>query len=172
MGRKNMNEERSTALAGMEEEDDTLEGKYLTFPLGSEEYGLEIRYVTEIVGIQRITEVPDMPSFIRGVINLRGKVIPVMDVRARFNLVPKDFDDHTCIIVVNVNNTTVGLLVDTVSEVMSIPLNQIDPPPMVKKGESSRYLQGLGKVGDNVKILLDIRKLLFDEEIEQIAAIG
>ena len=95
-----------------------------------------------------------------------------MDVRARFGLEPKSFDDHTCIIVVNVNGTSVGLVVDTVSEVMSIPVNQIDPPPAVKKGESSRYLQGLGKVGDSVKILLDIRKLLYDEEIEQIASMS
>jgi purine-binding chemotaxis protein CheW len=167
-----MSEERNLAQAGLDEEDDTLEGKYLTFPLGNEEYGLEIRHVTEIVGIQRITEVPDMPQFIRGVINLRGKVIPVMDVRARFSLEPKPFDDHTCIIVVNVNGTTVGLVVDTVSEVMNIPAKQIDPPPSVKKGESSRYLQGLGKVGESVKILLDIQKLLFDEEIERIANIG
>lgn len=167
-----MSEERNSMSVGMDEEDDTLEGKYLTFPLGKEEYGLEIRNVTEIVGIQRITEVPDMPPFIRGVINLRGKVIPVMDVRARFNLEPREFDDHTCIIVVNLNGTAVGLVVDTVSEVMNIPLQQIDPPPSVKKGETSRYLQGLGKVGDSVKILLDIRKLLYDEELEQIASIG
>lgn len=167
-----MSEEKNPMQAGMEDEDDTLEGKYLTFPLGNEEYGLEIRNVTEIVVIQRITEVPDMPPFIRGVINLRGKVIPVMDVRARFNLEPKAFDDHTCIIVVNVNGTAVGLVVDTVSEVMTIPVKQIDPPPSVKKGESSRYLQGLGKVGDSVKILLDIRKLLYDEELEQISNIG
>lgn len=167
-----MSGERNNESALLEEDDDTLEGKYLTFPLGNEEYGLEIRHVTEIVGIQRITEVPDMPPFIRGVINLRGKVIPVMDVRERFNLEPKPFDDHTCIIVVNVNGTAVGLLVDTVSEVMSIPSRQIDPPPSVKKGESSRYLQGLGKVGDNVMILLDIQKLLFDEEIEQIRTLA
>ena len=163
-----MNEEISSMQSGMEEEDDTLEGKYLTFPMGKEEYGLEIRHVTEIVGIQRITEVPDMPHFIRGVINLRGKVIPVLDVRSRFNLEPREFDDHTCIIVVNLNGTAVGLLVDTVSEVMNIPLKQIDPPPSVKKGETSRYLQGLGKVGDSVKILLDIRKLLYDQELEQV----
>lgn len=167
-----MNENREQAGIEQELEDDTLEGKYLTFPLGKEEYGLEIRNVTEIVGIQRITEVPDMPPFIRGVINLRGKVIPVMDVRLRFNLEPKPYDDHTCIIVVNVNGTAVGLVVDTVSEVLSIAGNLIDPPPSVKKGESSRYIQGLGKVGDGVKILLDIRQLLFDDELEQITAIS
>ncbi len=152
----------------LEAEEDTLVGKYLTFPLGAEEFGLEIRHVTEIVGIQRITEVPDMPPFVKGVINLRGKVIPVMDVRIRFSLEPKSYDDHTCIVVVNLKGTAVGLIVDTVSEVLAISDDQIDPPPAVKKGESSRFIKGLGKVGDQVKILLDIQKLLYDEEIQQI----
>jgi purine-binding chemotaxis protein CheW len=160
-----MNEEREMDL---EAEEDTLVGKYLTFPLGAEEYGLEIRHVTEIVGIQRITEVPDMPPFVRGVINLRGKVIPVMDVRIRFGLAPKSYDDHTCIVVVNLNGVSVGLIVDTVSEVLSISENQIDPPPSVRKGESSRYIKGLGKIGESVKILLDIQQLLYDEELKQL----
>lgn len=150
-------------------EDDTLEGKYLTFPLGNEEFGLEIRHVTEIVGIQRITEVPDMPPFVRGVINLRGKVIPVIDVRARFHLETRGYDDHTCIVVVNLNGTAVGLIVDTVSEVVPISGEQIDPPPALRKGESSRFIQGLGKVGDGVKILLDIQRLLYDDEVRQLA---
>lgn len=156
----------------LEDVEDTLEGKFLTFPLGMEEYGLEIRHVTEIVGIQRITEVPDMPPFVRGVINLRGKVIPVMDVRVRFNLELKPYDDHTCIIVVNLNGTSVGLIVDTVSEVISIPGEKIDPPPSVRKGESSRFIRGLGKVGEEVKILLDVQKLLYDGEIQQLAGVA
>jgi purine-binding chemotaxis protein CheW len=109
-----------------------------------------------------------MPPFVRGVINLRGKVIPVMDVRIRFGLEPKSYDDHTCIVVVNLNGISVGLIVDTVSEVLSISENQIDPPPSVRKGESSRYIKGLGKIGDSVKILLDIQQLLYDEEIRQL----
>ena len=148
---------------GMEEDEDTLLGKFLTFPLGKEEYGLEIRHVTEIVGIQKITEVPDMPQYVKGVINLRGKVIPVMDVRTRFTLAEKPYDDHTCIVVVNINDSSVGLIVDTVSEVISIPDGNIDPPPSVTKGDSSRFIKGLGKVGDTVVILLDIGQLLFEE---------
>jgi len=152
----------------LDAEEDTMEGKYLTFPLGDEEYGLEIRHVTEIVGILRITVVPDMPSFVRGVINLRGKVIPVMDVRIRFGLGQKSYDDHTCIVVVNLSGVAVGLIFDTVSEVLSISDDQIDPPPAVRKGESSRFIKGLGKIGESVKILLDVQKLLYDEEIRRL----
>ena len=158
-----------TRLEELQEEEDTLEGKFLTFPLGKEEYGLEIRHVTEIVGVQKITEVPDMPAFIRGVINLRGKVIPVMDVRARFGMPAKEYDDHTCIIVVNINDASVGIVVDTVSEVISIPSEDVDPPPSLRKGEESRFVKGLGKVGKEVKILLEIQQLLYSADSEQLS---
>ncbi len=154
---------------GSEEDEDTLVGKFLTFPLGKEEYGLEIRHVTEIVGIQKITEVPDMPPYVKGVINLRGKVIPVMDVRVRFSFEEKSYDDQTCIIVVNIGDSPVGLIVDTVSEVISISDNNIDPAPSVKKGDSSRFIKGLGKVGEIVIILLDIGQLLYDDHMEQLS---
>jgi len=145
-----------------EEDEDTQEDKYLTFILSQEEYGIEIRHVTEIIGIQNITEVPDMPHYIRGVINLRGKVIPVMDVRLRFGLEERAYDDRTCIIVINIDEQSVGLIVDRVSEVLDIPKGDVEPPPKVKKGESSRFIKGMGKVGDQVKILLNEYQLLFD----------
>ncbi|MBF0644847.1 chemotaxis protein CheW [Desulfuromonas acetoxidans] len=148
--------------------EDTQEGKYLTFHMGDEDYGIEIRYVTEIIGIQRITEVPDMPGFIKGVINLRGKVIPVMDVRARFNLPPREYDERTCIVVVQLNTTSVGLVVDKVNEVADIPPENIEPPPRSTAGGSSEYIQGMGKMGERVKILLNVGKLLYDNELEQI----
>lgn len=147
--------------------EDTQEGKYLTFHMGDEDYGIEIRYVTEIIGIQRITEVPDMPMFIKGVINLRGKVIPVMDVRARFNLPPREYDERTCIVVVQLNETSVGLVVDKVNEVADIPAENIEPPPRSHSG-SAEYIQGMGKIGESVKILLNVGKLLYDSEVEQI----
>lgn len=150
------------------EMEDTQEGKFLTFILGNEEYGIEIRHVTEIIGIQSITDLPDTPSFVKGVINLRGKVIPLIDVRLRFNFDEKEYDDRTCIIVVNIENMSVGLIVDTVSEVMEIPEGDIEPPPKVNNKAGSRYIKGLGKVGEEVKILLDTHKLLFGDEIEQI----
>jgi len=151
-----------------EENEDTQKDQYLTFRMGDEDYGIEIRHVIEIVGIQKITEVPDMPDFVKGVINLRGQVIPVIDVRTRFQMPPRDYDDRTCVIVVNINETNVGLIVDTVSEVREIPEQHVAPPPKVRRGPGSRYILGLGKVGDDVKILLDVNKLLFDEELGQL----
>jgi purine-binding chemotaxis protein CheW len=166
------NQKLDSDLLMEEKQEDTQEGKFLTFSMGDEEYGIEIRHVTEIIGIQSITDLPDMPDFVKGVINLRGKVIPVIDVRLRFSMSERPYDERTCIIVVNINGLAVGLIVDSVSEVLDIPAGDIEPPPKVKKGESSRYIQGLGKVSDNVKILLDIRQMLFDEEIEQIKEVA
>ncbi len=162
-------ENKSSYSDGETGGEDTQEGKYLTFHMGGEDYGIEIRYVTEIIGIQRITEVPDMPSFIKGVINLRGKVIPVMDVRARFGLPPRDYDERTCIVVVQINTTFVGLVVDNVNEVANIPPENIEPPPRSNSSASSEYIQGMGKMGDKVKILLNVGKLLYDSGVEQIA---
>lgn len=144
------------------EDEDTQQDRYLTFHLGDEDYGIGIEHVIEIVGIQKITEVPDMPGFVRGVINLRGQVIPVMDVRLRFGMEPRPYDDRTCVIVIKVGDTSVGLIVDTVSEVRNIPESQVSPAPSVNTGSGNRYILGLGKVGDEVKILLDVEKLLFD----------
>jgi len=154
------------------EEEDTQKGKFLTFHLAREDYGIEIRHVTEIIGIQKITEVPDMPDFVRGVINLRGKVIPIMDVRTRFRLPEREYDDRTCIIVVNIEEKSVGLVVDKVNEVAAIPEEQIEPPPNIQRGSASRYIQGMGKIEDEVKILLDINRLLYDEELEQLGSLG
>lgn len=151
-----------------EENEDTQKDKFLTFHIAKEDYGIEIRHVTEIIGIQRITQIPSMPVFIKGVINLRGKVIPVMDIRSRFGLEEREYDDRTCIIVVNINNTSVGLVVDTVNEVADIPENDIEPAPNIQKDRNSDFIHGLGKVGNDVKILLNVNELLFDEELESI----
>lgn len=148
--------------------EDTQKNKYLTFHLAGEDYGIEICYVIEIIGIQSITEVPDMPSFIRGVINLRGKVIPVMDVRARFKLPARDYDDRTCIIVINVDSTEVGLVVDEVSEVADIPENNVEPAPRTSKNSDNSYIQGMGKMNKRVIILLDVHKLLFSGAMQRL----
>jgi purine-binding chemotaxis protein CheW len=155
------------SLNGLDNED-TQKDKYLTFPLAGENYGIEICYVIEIIGIQSITEVPDMPTFIRGVINLRGKVIPVMDVRARFRLPARDYDDRTCIIVINVDSTEVGLVVDEVSEVADIPENHVEPAPRTSKNSDNSYIQGMGKMNNRVIILLDVHKLLFSGEMQRL----
>ncbi len=151
-------------------DEDTQKDKYLSFRLGDEEYGIEIRHIIEIIVMQEITKVPDMPEFIIGVINLRGNVISVMDIRKRFNLNARDYDERTCIIVVQINNISIGLIVDTVNEVVDIPESQIDPPPRTHSGIGSSYIQGMGKIGERVKILLDIEKILYEEELEQIQA--
>lgn len=152
-------------------DEDTQKDKYLSFRLGAEEYAIEIQHIIEIIVMQEITKVPDMPDFIIGVINLRGNVISVMDIRRRFNLETRDYDDRTCIIVVSINNISIGLIVDTVNEVVDIPESQIDPPPKTHSGIRSNYIQGMGKIGDKVKILLDIEKILYEEELEQIQQI-
>jgi purine-binding chemotaxis protein CheW len=162
-------ENQGTDALQLEEEDDSQEGKYLTFAIGPEEYGIEIKHVTGIEGIQKITDLPDMPLFIKGVINLRGRVIPVMDIRLRFGMEERDYDDRTCIIVVHLKGSTVALIVDSVSEVIDIGDENIEPPPQIQQRAGSRFLKGLGKIDDSVKILLDVQNILLDEEIEQIA---
>ncbi len=152
------------------EEEETEQSKYLTFVLGTEFYGLDIQYVREIIGVQRITVLPDVPPWIKGVINLRGKVIPIMDVRARFHIEERAYDDRTCIIVINVNDWWVGLVVDTVSEVVDISNEQIEPPPHAVGGTSEHFIEGLGKVGDNVRLLLDAGRLLGHSELESVNA--
>ncbi len=155
----------------LEMEEDTQKGKFLTFSLGKEDYGVEIKYVTEIIGIQSITEVPDLPAYINGIINLRGKIIPVMDVRLRFGKTVREYDDRTCIIVIDINDISIGLIVDRVSEVINIPESEIVPPPQLDKSSKHRYIKGIGKVGNDVKLLLDCEKILNDDEIEAISEI-
>lgn len=150
-----------------EMEEDTLKGKFLTFFVGKEEYAIEIKYVTEIIGgIQTITEVPEVPEYIRGIINLRGKIIPVMDVNMRFRKEPKPYGDRTCITVIDIDELSVGLIVDNVAEVLSIPEENIDEPPDTKAGFNNRYIKGIGKVGSTIKLILDCRILLGDEDLE------
>lgn len=144
-----------------DENEDTQEGKFLSFRIGNEVYGIEIRHVTEIVGIQKITEVPDMPGYVKGVINLRGSVIPVVDVRLRFNMKPRDYDNRTCVIVVSINESPIGLVVDVVKEVISILPDQISPAPSVSKNEITRYIQGVGRFGEDIIILLAMNELLY-----------
>lgn len=149
-------------------EEDTQKGRFLTFALGKEDYGIEIIYVTEIIGIQAITEVPELPDYIKGIINLRGKIIPVMDVRLRFKKQAIDYNDRTCIIVIDIKDISIGMIVDTVSEVISIEDANIVPPPSMKTGFQNKYVKGIGKVGNDVKLLLDCEKILNEEDVESL----
>lgn len=141
-------------------DEDTLDDRYLLFSTMGEDYGIEIRYVTEIVVMQKITEVPDTPNYINGVINLRGKVIPVMDIRVRFSLEKKEYDDRTCIIVVCVDDVDLGFIVDTVQEVVDIKTENVDPPPRSHIGVENCFIRGMGKMGRKVKILLDVHEVI------------
>ena len=133
-----------TEQPAINQEEDTQKGKFLTFTLGSDAYGLEIKYVTEIIGVQEITEVPELPEYIRGIINLRGKIIPVIDVRLRFKKTFREYNDRTCIVVVDIKDISVGLIVDAVSEVISIQDQDIVPPPNLNKGIGSKIHKGNG----------------------------
>ncbi|MEA1867515.1 MAG: chemotaxis protein CheW [Thermodesulfobacteriota bacterium] len=146
------------------------EGKYLTFELDAEEYGLEILKVKEIIGIMNITFVPQTPDYVKGVINLRGKVIPVIDLRLKFTIEPLEYSDRTCIIMVDITGISgkkvmVGIVVDSVSEVLNIKDEEIENTPTFGSILSTEYIMGMAKVKDGVKILLDIDRVLNDEEI-------
>lgn len=148
----------------MVQQEETHKDKFLTFTLGKEYYGIEIKYVTEIIGIQPITEVPELPEYIRGIVNLRGKIIPVMDVRLRFKKEFKEYNDRTCIIVIDAENMLIGLIVDSVSEVLSIPGEDIVAPPDLNQSQN-KYIKGIGKIGNDVKLILDCEKLLSEEDM-------
>lgn len=140
-------------------------GKFLTFLLQDEEYGLEILKVREIMGLMEITTVPQTPDYVRGVINLRGQVIPVVDLRLKFGMSEGDDDKRTCIIVVDVGGVMMGIVVDTVSEVMDISSSDIEATPSFGTELNTDYILGMGKVSGKVKILLDIDKVLTSEEM-------
>lgn len=141
-----------------------LEGKYLTFALGHEEYGVGILNVREIIGLMEITAVPHTQPHVRGVINLRGRVIPVLDLRLKFGMEAQEYNERTCIIVVEIEGSTgsiqVGMLVDSVSEVLNISRDEIEPPPAFGTHLHADYILGMGKIKGHVKILLDADRVV------------
>lgn len=154
-------------MGEQEIQQDVHQEKYVTFKSGNEYFGLKIEYVNEIIVFQEITQIPESEDYIKGLINLRGKIIPVIDVRIRFKKEPIEYNDRTCIIVINVKDTVVGLIVEKIAEVVEIKDENILPPPSIGSEEKSqnKYVYGIGKVGDSVKLLLDPDKLLKDEEV-------
>lgn len=148
------------------------EGKYLTFALALEEYGLEILKVREIIGYMDITAVPQTPPYVKGVINLRGQVIPVVDLRAKFGMETAEVTDQTCIIVVEISQGDhafyTGIVVDRVQEVLDIAGKEIEEAPQFGTSVDTTFILGMGKIGDTVKILLDIDKVLVDTDISHI----
>jgi len=153
----------------VDDDETNLTDKYLLFNLGGEEYGIDISRVTGIEELQKITHVPDMPLYMKGVINLRGRVIPVIDLRLRFGMEEREYDDRTCIIVCDVRDMTVGLIVDTVTVVLDIEGKNIEPPPSFKtESGKERSISGLARVDEEVKILLNVEKILKKEELQRL----
>lgn len=149
------------------------EGKFLTFVLGNEEYGIEILRVREIFGLMDITTVPQAPDYMKGVINLRGEVIPVIDLRLKFSMPEEEHTQETCVIVVEVRaycNTPqrIGIIVDSVSEVLDIKRGEIENAPQFGKGIDTNFIMGMAKAKEKIIILLDIEVVLSSEDLEMV----
>jgi purine-binding chemotaxis protein CheW len=163
----NFNSEKDNEQAVVKSE------KYLTFNLSGEQYGLEILKVKEIIGLMEITRVPRIPDFVRGVINLRGKVIPIINLRKKFNMESTEDTEQTCIIIVDVMQENVsflmGIIVDSVSEVLDISEDSIEETPTFGTSVSTVFIKGLAKTKDGIKILLNIKEVLTTNELQSLA---
>lgn len=154
------------SIAEGEELEDIRQGKYMTFQVGTDVFGIELKYVNEIIQMQPVTPIPEVEHFIKGLINLRGKIIPVIDVADRFDKKVFEYNDRTCVIVIEVKGVEVGLIIENIAEVVSIDSENILPPPTVGHGSGqSKFVHGIGKIGEDVKLLLDPVKLLSDDAL-------
>lgn len=149
-------------------EEDSQKGKFMTFQTGKEFFGISISYVNEIIAMRPIATIPEVDDYIKGLINLRGKIIPVIDVRVRFKMEPTEYTDRTCIIVIDVKSTMIGLIVERIAEVDTIADDSIVPPPSLgrKEHEHNKYVYGLARTGDVVKLLIDPEKLIRQDDID------
>jgi purine-binding chemotaxis protein CheW len=148
---------------------DTEELQLVSFNIGSEEFGVDILKVQEINRMVEITKVPQAPHYVEGVINLRGKVIPIVDLRKRFDLELKEHDKNTRIVVVDIEGNVMGMIVDAVSEVLRLPASTIEPPPEIVTGINSDYIKGVAKLDDRLLIFLDLSKVI---DVSQMASVG
>ncbi len=142
----------------------------VSFNIGSEEFGVDILKVQEINRMVDITRVPQAPTYVEGVINLRGKVTPIIDLRKRFNLEVKEYDKNTRIVVVDISGTIMGMVVDSVSEVLRLPAGMIEPPPEIAAGVNSEYIRGVAKLEDRLLIFLDLSKVIDMTELVGVGA--
>jgi len=152
-------------------EEDTLKDKYLTFFTDNQLLGIPIADVVQIVGVQEITTVPDFPSYAKGIINLRGTIIPIIDVRLRLHKEEIEYNERTCTIVTNINGVSIGFIVDAVNEVTKIDKSNISDPPKMGTDYVNSYITGVGKIGSKVVLLLNTQKMLSEKEIELITNI-
>ena len=161
--------ETATVTKQVDQINESAEGKYLTFALGKEEYGLEILKVREIIGYIDVTAVPQTPDYVRGVVNLRGQVIPVIDLRVKFGMESIETDEETCIIVVEIDqgerSMSTGIVVDRVQEVLDIVNEQIEEAPKFGATIDTSFILGMGKIGDSVKILLGIEEVMASVDV-------
>lgn len=150
------------------EEEDIRQGKYMTFQVEQDVFGIELKYVSEIIQMQPVTPIPEVEPFIEGLINLRGKIIPVIDVAKRFEKTSAEYNDRTCVIVIEVKGIEVGLVINSIAEVVSIEEADILPPPntMHTSSAQNKFISGIGKVDGKVKLLLDPVKLLSDDALD------
>ncbi|MBL0955343.1 MAG: purine-binding chemotaxis protein CheW [Leptospira sp.] len=146
------------------EDEDTMRDLYLCFSLENRFYAFEVRYLTEILALPAITTIPGTAPFLKGVINIRGKIIPVMDVRLRFDMEFQPYHERTCVLLVELDGHPLGLIVDKVNDVVKIPAENVDLAPKIGESKSSRFIYGTGRVGDTVKILINLQRLLTPEE--------
>jgi purine-binding chemotaxis protein CheW len=161
---------RDEGLLLGEDDEDTQADKYLSFRIGEESYCVGIRFVTEIIELQRISALPDMPPSVKGVINLRGSVIPVMDLRLRFGMAERRYDDRTCVVVADLRSMSIGFIVDTVEEVTEMAADDIGPAPRLRSGSGeAKYISGIGKAGGKVKILIDLERIVGEDAEEALA---
>ncbi len=146
--------------------------QHLIFLIEDDYYGIDIASVREIIGMQKITAMPEQPDYVNGVINLRGKIIPTIDVRTRFSKEKANYNDRTCIIVVDVKETMVGFIVDSVDEVMTLSEECISQPPAFNKDFKDKYVKGIAQIEEKIIMLLDSRLLLNDEELDNVREIA
>jgi len=158
--------ETKTALQGTEEL-----RQFISFSVGTEEYGLELLRVKEVIRLREITWLPKAPTFVKGIINLRGDVIPIIDLRDRFGLEPRDQTAETRVIVVEVKGRLMGMVVDSASQVVRIPTDKVDPPPPVLGGFSQEFITGVGKLEDKLVILLNADAILTVDEIAELSTL-
>lgn len=154
------------------EEIDLQEKKYLTFLIDKQFYAYPITDVIEIIAVQDITPIPEFPLYVKGIINLRGRIIPIIDVRLRFHKEEAEYTERTCIIVVNISGVDIGFIVDTVDEVLDIEDENISAAPMITSDRSTKYVTGVGKINGRIILLLDAHKMLNEEEITNLAAVA
>lgn len=144
-------------------EEDTTKDRYLTFEIDEEEYGIDIANINEIIQIKDIAPLPETPPYVEGIINLRGDIIPVISVRKRFLKPVKPYDELTCIVVIEFESYTLGLVVDSIKAVVVIDESKVAPPPSAKLSHHNKYIRSIGREGDKVKLLMDLDKFLFQD---------